>query len=122
LIRNFLREIDYGPDENQPEEVVIARLGAAALQAWDEDATPPEGWIVDPAAIRAGWTLLLKEIAALPASANVLIVTSNGTARFLPDVVDTAPAGLDRKLRTGAWGEINVRRDAAVIAAWNRRP
>jgi len=122
LIRNFLREIDYGPDENQPEEVVIARLGAAALQAWDKDATPPEGWIVDPVAIRAGWTLLLKEIGALPASANVLIVTSNGTARFLPDVVDTAPAGLDRKLRTGAWGEVNVTRDTAVIAAWDRRP
>jgi probable phosphoglycerate mutase len=77
---------------------------------------------VDPAAIRAGWSLLLKQIAALPASANVLIVTSNGTARFLPDVVDRPPAGLDRKLRTGAWGEINVTRDAAVIAAWNCRP
>lgn len=122
LIRSFLREIDYGPDENQPEEAVIARIGAAALKAWDEDGTPPAGWIVDPAAIRAGWAALLQEIAGLPADANVLVVTSNGTARFLPDVVDAAPAGLDRKLKTGAWGEVSVTREGAAITDWNRRP
>ena len=122
LIRSFLREIDYGPDENQPEDAVIARIGAAALKAWDDDGRPPEGWIVDPAAIRAGWAELLKEIAGLPAGANVLVVTSNGTARFLPDVVDEAPAGLDRKLKTGAWGEIGVTPDGTEITAWNRRP
>ncbi len=122
LIRSFLREIDYGRDENQPEEAVIARLGASALKAWDEDGTPPEGWIVDPDVIRAGWAELLKEIAGLPAGANVLVVTSNGTARFLPDVVDEAPAGLDRKLKTGAWGEIGVTPDGTEITAWNRRP
>ena len=122
LIRSFLREIDYGPDENQPEEAVIARIGAAALKAWDEDGTPPEGWIVDPAAIRAGWTSLLQEIAGLPADSNVLVVTSNGTARFLPDVVDEAPAGLDRKLKTGAWGEILVDGSSSLIKDWNRRP
>ena len=122
LIRSFLREIDYGPDENQPEEAVIARLGAAALKAWDEDGTPPEGWIVDPAAIRSGWSALLLEIAGLRADANVLVVTSNGTARFLPDVVDEAPAGLDRKLKTGAWGEVSVTREGAAITDWNLRP
>lgn len=122
LIRSFLREIDYGPDENQPEEAVIARLGAAALKAWDEDGTPPEGWIVDPAAIRSGWSALLLEIAGLPADANVLVVTSNGTARFLPDVVDEAPAGLDRKLKTGAWGEVLLDGKSSLIKDWNRRP
>jgi broad specificity phosphatase PhoE len=122
LIRGFLREIDYGPDENQPEEVVIARLGEAALKAWDEHGTPPQGWIVDPAAIRAGWSDLLQEVGALPADANVLVVTSNGTARFLPDVVEAVPEGLDRKLKTGVWGEIAVTPQAARILAWNLRP
>ena len=122
LIRSFLREIDYGPDENQPEEAVIARLGAAALKAWDADGTVPEGWMVDPAAIRAGWSALLREIAALPADANVLVVTSNGTARFLPDVVDEAPAGLDRKLKTGAWGEVLLDGKSSLIKDWNCRP
>jgi broad specificity phosphatase PhoE len=120
LIRSFLREIDYGPDENQPEETVTARLGDA-LKAWDEDGTPPEGWIVDPAAIRAGWAALLRDIGTLAHDANILVVTSNGTARFLPDVVDSAPDGLDRKLKTGAWGEIDVTSAGAKIKAWNQR-
>jgi probable phosphoglycerate mutase len=121
-VKEFLREIDYGPDENQPEAAVMARLGAAALKAWDEDGTVPPGWIVDPVAIRAGWAALLKEIGGLAADANVLVVTSNGTARFLPDVVDTAPGGLDRKLKTGAWGEIDVTPAGARIVSWNLRP
>jgi probable phosphoglycerate mutase len=122
LIRSFLREIDYGPDENQPEEAVVARIGAAALAVWDADGTVPPGWIVDPAAIRSGWSALLQEIAGLPADANVLVVTSNGTARFLPDVVDEAPAGLDRKLKTGAWGEVLLDGKSSLIKDWNCRP
>ncbi len=122
LIRSYLREIDYGPDENQPEEAVIARLGAAALDGWDKDGIPPPDWIVEPAAIRAGWAALLTDIAALPGEASVLVVTSNGTARFLPDLVDEAPPGLDRKLKTGAWGEIAVTPGRSEILVWNKRP
>lgn len=122
LIRGFLREIDYGPDENQPEEKVVARIGEAALAAWDADGTPPPDWQVDPAVLRAGWAELLHDIAELPEASNVLVVTSNGTARFLPDVVQEAPAGLDRKLKTGAWGEVAVDGPRAVITHWNLRP
>lgn len=122
LVRDFLREIDYGPDENRPEEDVVARIGEAALKAWDADGVPPEGWQVDPEAIRAGWAGLLGDVAGLPAYAAVLVVTSNGTARFLPDVVTELPHGLDRKLKTGAWGEIEVSTGSARITAWNRRP
>lgn len=122
LIRPFLREIDYGPDENQPEEAVAARLGEAALKAWDDYGTPPPGWLVDPAAIRAGWKTLLADIAALPADANILTVTSNGTARFLPDIVNKKPATLDRKLKTGAWGEISISPEHSEITVWNVRP
>lgn len=122
LIRPFLREIDYGPDENLPEAAVIARLGAPALAAWDEAGLPPPDWQVDPGAIRAGWTALLSEIAALEAAANILLVTSNGIARFLPDVVDAGAARLDRKLKTGAWGEVAVTAAGAQITAWNQRP
>lgn len=122
LIRSFLREIDYGPDENQPEDAVTSRIGEAALKAWDDHGTPPPGWQVDPPAIRAGWRHLLSEIAELPESANVLVVTSNGTARFLPDVITASPGNLDRKLKTGAWGEITVTPDRCEITAWNLRP
>ena len=122
LILPFLTEIDYGPDENQTEDAVIARIGAEAIDAWDSDANPPPGWHVDPAALRAAWADLLVRAAELGSDANVLIVTSNGIARFLPDVVDETPAGLERKLKTGAWGSVVVDRTGARIVDWNVRP
>lgn len=121
LIAPFLTEIDYGPDENQPEDAVAARLGPA-LEAWDRDGTPPPGWLVDPRLIRRGWLGLLERAAQLPAEANALVVTSNGIARFLPDVVDRAPEGIDRKLKTGAWGEVAVSDQGTEILGWNLRP
>lgn len=122
LIAPFLREIDYGPDENQPEAAVEARIGAVALAAWDRDAIVPSGWKVDPDAIRAGWHTLLKRAGDLPDDANALIVTSNGIARFLPDATDGTPDGLDRKLKTGAWAEIVTTPQRAWITSWNRKP
>ncbi|MBA4226321.1 MAG: histidine phosphatase family protein [Hyphomonas sp.] len=121
LIAPFLTEIDYGPDENQPEDAVAARLGPA-LEAWDRDGTPPPGWQVDPGAIRDGWRALLARAAGLPEDANALVVTSNGIARFLPDVVDEMPGGLDRKLKTGAWGELIVTPARSQLLTWNQRP
>lgn len=121
LIAPFLTEIDYGPDENQPEEVVAARLGPA-LEAWDRDGLPPPGWIVDPAELREGWRALLRRAAGLPSDTNALIVTSNGIGRFLPDVVDARPAGIDRKLKTGAWGEVIVTASGSDLVSWNVRP
>ncbi len=121
LVAPFLTEIDYGPDENQPEDIVAARLGPA-LEAWDRDGTPPPGWLVDPEAIRAGWRALLARAASLPETANALVVTSNGIARFLPDVVDKVPEGIDRKLKTGAWGELLVTASGSELLSWNERP
>lgn len=121
MVAPFLTEIDYGPDENQPEEVVATRLGPA-LEAWDRDGTPPPGWQVDPDAIRAGWRALIERSASLPDGASALVVTSNGIARFLPDVVNTAPTWLDRKLKTGAWGELCLSDGGSEILSWNERP
>ena len=117
----FLTEVDYGPDENRPEDEVVARIGEAALRAWEEDSVVPDGWQVDKAAIRSGWHALLAEASARPETDVLLVVTSNGIARFLPDVVDAAPAGLQPKLKTGAWGEITCNAGSRIVA-WNLRP
>ncbi|MAN44896.1 MAG: histidine phosphatase family protein [Alphaproteobacteria bacterium] len=122
LILPFLTEIDYGPDENQPEDKVLARLGEAALTAWDEDAIPPQGWLVDPEALKAAWAAFLHRAATLDEDANILVVTSNGIARFLPDVITNKPESLDRKLKTGAWGEVEIAAGDTCITAWNIRP
>ena len=114
----FLREIDYGPDENRPEEEVIARIGKAALDAWERDFLPPPGWRVDPAAIIGNWQQLFAELRDLPG--DHLIVTSNGIARFALTAAESR--GLEGKLATGAWGEILFAGDEQMVACWNMRP
>tara|TARA_R100000935_G_scaffold6692_1_gene14331 strand:+ start:831 stop:1433 length:603 start_codon:yes stop_codon:yes gene_type:complete len=122
IVLPFLTEVDYGPDENQPEDKVVARIGVAALEAWERDATPPEGWLVNPDALREGWHGLLERAAGLDSEDTALVVTSNGIARFLPDVVDAQPDDLDRKLKTGAWGVVEIDGAASRITSWNQRP
>lgn len=122
---DFLAEIDHGPDEDRDEAAVIARVGAAALAAWDARGEPPPGWRVDPAARRAAWRALF----ARPRGATVLLVTSNGAARFallaagLATVREGARAGQPSlKLRTGAYGVLRATPGGVTLDAWDRRP
>ena len=114
----FLREIDYGPDENRPEDEVIARIGKPALDAWEADSIVPPGWRVDPDALIGNWQETFHELRDEPG--NHLIVTSNGIARFA-----LAAAGAprhDAKLKTGAWGVVELTGEDVSVVAWNVRP
>lgn len=117
---DWLTEIDHGPDEGRTEEEVVARIGEAALAAWDEEARPPAGWSVDADARRQGWGTLLQT------SGNVLVVTSNGAARFAllsdPALHQQAANLPSFKLRTGAYGVIARTGDTLRLLAWDRRP
>ncbi|MGQ3891119.1 histidine phosphatase family protein [Legionella sp. CNM-4043-24] len=77
-------EIDYGPDENQPEEDVIKRLGAEALKRWEEEAIIPDGWRISPQTIIQTWFDFAEQLKQNHAGQTVLVVTSNGIARFAP--------------------------------------
>lgn len=119
----FLREVDYGPDENQTEDKVVARIGEAALQAWEIDAVPPPGWLINPDEIKAAWRDLFQTISASEQRLPVLIVTSNGIARFLLDAITefkTRPGSI--KLKTGAYGIVRALPGSSVLTAWNVRP
>lgn len=114
----FLREIDYGPDENRPEDEVVARIGKPALDAWERNSIPPPGWRVDPDALIGNWQETFAELRDEPG--DHLIVTSNGIARFA-----LAAAGArqhDAKLKTGAWGVFEVKGEDVSVLAWNVRP
>ncbi len=118
---DWLTEIDHGPDEGQIESAVIARIGEAALTAWDKGAEVPVGWTVDAARRRDGWGSLWAG-----GSGRVLIVTSNGAARFalLSDagLEAQAMAFSTLKLRTGAYGTI-VREECGLrVLDWDCRP
>ncbi len=114
----FLREIDYGPDENHPEEDVIARIGKPALDAWERDSIVPPGWRVDPDAIIGNWQETFHELRNQPG--DHLIVTSNGIARFALNAA--AAKQRDAKLKTGAWGVIELKGEAVSVLDWNVRP
>lgn len=119
--RAWLAEIDHGPDEDQPEDRVLARIGPAALARWDEALIPPCGWTVDAPARLAAWRTLLAT-----ATGHVLLVTSSGAARFAihadPSLVEQATSLPSARLRTGAWGRIVVADGRAGIEAWDCRP
>ena len=117
-LASFLTEIDYGPDEGRPEAEVIARLGAEALKQWDFNALPPRGWHVDAEGLRTSWQAFL---ASCPRETNTLVVTSNGVARFLLDVVEGGKAA-PRKLRTGSYGVISLDAKGPRLQEWNIRP
>lgn len=117
-LADFLIEIDYGPDEGRPEKDVIARLGAETLKLWDEKSIPPPDWYVDAAGLRVAW---MEFLARCSTSSDTLVVTSNGVARFLLDVVEGGYVAR-RKLRTGAYGVIELRPTGPVLIDWDIRP
>ena len=121
-IEPALLEIDYGPDENQPEATVIARIGADALEAWNAMSVPPPGWDVDVDALIAGWRSLFAQVRETGPDAAVLAVTSNGVARFALDAASDIAVDAPKKLRTGAFGRMDISDAGAVVAAWNVRP
>ena len=114
----WLNEVDYGPDEGLVESAVVGRVGADALARWDRWAEPAAGWPIDRAGkiaeCRAG-------MAALPAG-TTLLVTSNGTARFMVLALGLGEAGTSLKLRTGAIGAIEITDHGARLRCWDVRP
>ena len=117
-LAQFLTEIDYGRDDGRPESEVISRLGVSALETWDRKAIPPQGWKVDVVGLQTAWQAFL---ATCDPAANTLVVTSNGVARFLLDVVfcdKTVPL----KLRTGSYGVVKLTPQGPMLSGWNIRP
>lgn len=122
----FLREIDHGPDENRTEDEVLARIGRQALSDWDRRAVPPPDWIVDADARCASWAKLFTGRQA-GRNGPVLLVTSNGAARFalLADpALEAARRSLPSlKLPTGGYGVIRRKGNGALdVAVWGQRP
>lgn len=120
LIADWLVEIDHGPDENQPEDAVVARVGLAAIEAWQQRGEPPPGWKVDALERLAQWRQMFAT-RAREAGAS-LFVTSNGAARFALLALSDLPLA-SLTLGTGAYGEIELSDNAAPrLIKWNARP
>ncbi|MAI61503.1 MAG: phosphoglycerate mutase [Micavibrio sp. TMED27] len=122
---DIFNEIDYGPDENKPEEEVVARIGKEAIDAWDKDAIVPDGWKVDPEQLIKYWHDFADQIKAHDDNETVLVVTSNGTARFAPYITEKYEDFIKTytlKLSTGAIGILEFSEGVWQVKAWNIRP
>lgn len=123
---DFLKELDYGPDENRPEDQVLARLGAPALEAWDRQALPPPGWVIDAEDLAGRWIDLARTLARTPEpSTTLLTVTSNGVARFAGHITGDFTDFRDRwglKLAPGALGVFCNEKGQWRVQGWNIRP
>lgn len=121
----IFNELDYGPDENMTDEAVLARIGAEALKEWDERAIPPSGWLVDPPQIIRTWQEFGQGLIKNHAGRTVMVVTSNGTARFAPHMTDDYEAFRARfplKLSTGAYGVMTYDGLRWTVESWNVKP
>lgn len=116
----FLNEIDYGPDENRPEAEVRARLGELALKQWDELGEMPTDWSPRPDVISGSWQYFLDQCRNELEDKVILVVTSNGIARFALNCTENGDA-IPMKLSTGAYGILKYT-DKWVVTDWNIKP
>jgi probable phosphoglycerate mutase len=123
-VNDLFNEIDYGVDENRPEADVVARVGADALKAWDEDAVVPEGWKVDVQAIIRGWKAFGEQIVREYPGKKVMVVTSNGIARFSPHLTgDFAGFRKEHKLKISTGALCLLTHEGGWrVEAWNVKP
>ena len=121
-------EIDYGPDENKTEDVVIARLGEEALKAWNAEAIVPDGWNVNPEKIIENWKNFAADILKNYEGKTIVVVTSNGIARFAPHLTgDFDGFRKDHKIKisTGAlclFENDNPESNNWTCTEWNLKP
>jgi broad specificity phosphatase PhoE len=118
-ISNLLNEIDYGIDENKNEDDVLARIGSEALKDWDQKNIVPQGWLVDLKQIQETW----RHFAALAEQELILVITSNGIAKFAPDLcVKTSDPVVSTKMKTGHLSGLEFEDGSWRISFWNINP
>jgi len=123
-VTDFLDEIDYGPDDGKPESDVIRRIGKNAIKLWEEKSIVPHGWIVKPGAITDAWKDFTKQLAQnAKESKIVLVVTSNGIARFAPNICENSKLFFEQnsaKMATGSISEFSFTDNRWQINFWNK--
>ncbi len=121
----IFNELDYGPDENRTEEDVIARIGEQALSNWEEKALMPPGWSPSAETLIKNWASFSQHITATQPDKTVMVITSNGIARFaltLGGNFDAARTQFGLKLATGAFGILEHDGENWSLQSWNVRP
>lgn len=133
IIERF-KEIDYGPDENKTEQEVIRRLGKgdiakgrAIIDAWNTNATVPEGWNVNPNAIIENWKGFANTMEKQYPNHTILVISSNGIIRFAPHLTANFKTfAQQHPLKVSTGGICIFEKKATDLfwncTAWNEQP
>lgn len=121
----IFNELDYGLDENKTEDEVISRLGKQAITDWEERGIVPRGWNPNAEIISKRWQDFANDIVRTNPDGIVLVVTSNGIARFALGLTGDFAATRQQyglKLATGAMGMLEHDGTVWNVQNWNIRP
>ncbi len=125
IVESQFNEIDYGPDEGKTTEQVIARIGNKALEDWENMAIVPNGWLTNVDNIIDNWRNFAQNILNKYPTDIVMVITSNGIARFAPyltnDFLNFSQTH-KIKLATGALAALTFNVGAWHIDYWNEKP
>ena len=117
---SLFNEIDHGEDEGKIESEVIKRIGIESINQWDRFAVEPDGWSVDYENRVNGWKKFFRNHQNCK---NILVVTSNGSARFALLALNAKVSLANYKLSTGAFGLLEENSLGILdVKLWNYRP
>ncbi|MCB1538739.1 MAG: histidine phosphatase family protein [Rhodospirillales bacterium] len=118
-------EIDHGPDENKTDPEIVARLGVEAFAKWEQGNIMPREWSPKPEVLSKRWQDFAAYCEKTHPDQTVLVVTSNGVARFAPQIAGNGADVVtikNRKMSTGALSIFEGSGGLWMIAHWNVKP
>lgn len=121
-----LDEIDYGAWAGLSSEEIAALPGGTAMaEAWQKEDVWPDGagWRSTQADILGALRSFLDEVLASTKDGETrLIVSSNGTLRFVPRLLGIAEPGVSYQMKTGHLGLVRRDADGLRLVCWNAKP
>ncbi|PWC41173.1 histidine phosphatase family protein [Azospirillum sp. TSO22-1] len=121
-----LDEIDYGAWAGLSSEEIAALPGGTAMaEAWQKEDVWPEGagWRSTRGEILDALRSFLDEVLANAKDGETrLIVSSNGTLRFVPRLLGIPEPGVSYQMKTGHLGLVRREEGRLRLVCWNAKP
>lgn len=119
-------ELDYGIHDGMEEEAFIQLVGKERLTAWNTRGVPLKEWDLSQERLFQVWEDFSDELKSGAYGETVLVVTSNGIARFAGGLTGDFSRFCEEhslKLSTGGYGVFALTSERTwEVEKWNIRP
>lgn len=119
-------ELDYGIHDGMEEEAFVHLVGKERLEAWNTQGVPLEEWHLSRKHLFQIWEDFSEELKSGSLGSLVLVVTSNGIARFAGGLTGDFSQFCEEhslKLSTGGYGVFALSSEGTwEVEKWNIRP